>query len=48
VLVIRCEKGPKVAFVKDGAAQLFVVRGGNATAELVGVSVPDYVKQRIG
>jgi hypothetical protein len=46
VLVIRCEKGPKAAFVKDGAAQRFFVRGGNATVELVGAPVTDYVKQR--
>jgi hypothetical protein len=30
------------------AAQRFFVRGGNATAELVGMSAPDYVKQRFG
>jgi hypothetical protein len=46
VLSIRCEKGPKAVFVKDGNAQRFFVRGGNATAELAGVSVTDYVKQR--
>jgi hypothetical protein len=46
VLMIRCESGPKAAFVKDGAAQRFYVRGGNSTAELVGASVTDYVKQR--
>lgn len=48
VLAIRCEKGPKAAFVKDGAAQRFYVRGGNATTELSGSSVTDYVKQRFG
>ncbi len=48
VLAIRCEKGPKAAFVKDGVAQRFFVRGPNATAELVGASVTDYVKQRFG
>jgi predicted HTH transcriptional regulator len=48
VLSIRCEKGPKPAFVKDGGVQRFFVRGGNATAELHGVSITDYVKQRFG
>jgi hypothetical protein len=48
VLMVRCEKGPKAAFVKDGQAQRFFVRGGNATAELTGNSVTDYVKQRFG
>lgn len=46
VLAVRCEKGPKPAFVKDGTAQRFFVRGGNATTELSGLSVTDYVKQR--
>lgn len=46
VLVVRCEKGPKPAFVKDGQLQRFFVRGGNATAELSGASITDYVKQR--
>lgn len=46
VLAIRCERGPKAAFVKDGAQQRFFVRGGNATTELMGSSITDYVKQR--
>jgi hypothetical protein len=46
VLAIRCEKGPKAAFVKDGTWHRFFVRGGNATTELSGSSVTDYVKQR--
>ena len=48
VLAIRCEKGPKAAFLKDGNLQRFFVRGGNATTELSGGSVTDYVKQRFG
>jgi hypothetical protein len=44
VLIIRCEKGPKPAFVKDGSVHRFYVRGANATAELSGNSVTDYVK----
>ena len=48
VLVVRCEAGPKAAFVKDGPQQRFFVRGGNATAELTGASVIDYCKQRYG
>ena len=44
VLVIRGEKGPKPAFVKDGAVQRFYVRGANATVELSGNSVMDYGK----
>ena len=48
VLTVRCEKGPKPAFVKDGGTHRFFVRGGNATAELGGSAVTDYVKQRFG
>jgi hypothetical protein len=48
VLVVRCERGPKAAFVKDGNNQRFFVRGGNTTVELTGVSVTDYAKQRFG
>jgi len=46
VMVVRCEKGPKAAFVKDGGQQRFYVRGANATIELSGQGVTDYVKQR--
>lgn len=46
VLVVRSEKGPKPAFVKDGNQLRFFVRGGNATTELAGASVTEYVKQR--
>nr|WP_285236536.1 ATP-binding protein [Sphingobium sp. BHU LFT2] len=46
ILAIRCENGPKAAFVKDGNQQRFFVRGGNATTELMGTSITDYVKQR--
>ena len=46
VLSVRCEAGPKAAFVKDGNSQRFFVRGGAATTELMGSSVTDYVKQR--
>jgi predicted HTH transcriptional regulator len=44
LLIVKCEKGPKPAFVKDGPIQRFYVRGANATAELSGNSVTDYVK----
>lgn len=44
VFAIRCERGPKPAFVKDGAVQRFFVRSANATAELSGGSLTDYVK----
>lgn len=46
VLVVRCEAGPKPAFVKDSGQQRFFVRGGNATTELSGSPVLDYVKAR--
>lgn len=46
VLVVCCDKGPKACFVKDGGNQRFYVRGGNATAELSGSSIMDYVKAR--
>ena len=46
ILSIRCERGPKAAFVKDGSLERFFVRGGNATTELSGASIMDYVKQR--
>jgi hypothetical protein len=45
VLSVRCERGPKPAFVKEGTAQRFYVRGANATTELVGQAVVDYSKQ---
>jgi hypothetical protein len=46
ILVVKCETGPKPAFVKDGAIQRFFVRGGNATTELSGNGVTDYVAAR--
>lgn len=46
VLAIRCEGGPKPAFVKDGPIQRFYVRTANATSELSGQSVVDYVQHR--
>jgi hypothetical protein len=46
VLAIRCERGPKPAFVKDGSSHRFFVRGANATAELNGQSIVDYTAQR--
>lgn len=45
---LRCEPGPGEAFLKDGQNQRFFVRGGNATAELQGNSITQYVKQRFG
>ncbi len=46
VLSVRCERGPKPAFVKDGTSQRFYVRGANATTELMGQSIVDYTAQR--
>jgi hypothetical protein len=46
VLSVRCERGPKPAFVKDGSMQRFFVRGANATVELLGPSVIEYSSQR--
>ena len=46
VLSVRCERGPKPAFVKEGGAQRFFVRGANATTELIGQTVVDYTAQR--
>lgn len=46
VMVVQCEAGPKAAFVKDGVAHRFYVRGGNATAELSGNDVTDYERVR--
>ena len=40
--------GWEAAFVKDGQLQRFFVRGGNATAELQGQAVSDYIKHRFG
>lgn len=48
VLMVRCEPGPKAAFLKDGKEQRFFVRGGNATAELNGAGVTDYINHRFG
>lgn len=47
-LAVRCERGPRPAFVSDGQQQRFFVRGGNSTAELFGAAIMDYVKQRFG
>jgi hypothetical protein len=44
LLIIRCEKGPKEAFVKDGSVHRFYIRGGNAMVELSGSAMTDYVK----
>ncbi len=41
VLIVRCERGPKPAFVKDGSVQRFYVRAANSTSELSGSSVTD-------
>lgn len=46
VLMVRCDPGPKAAFLKDGKAPRFFVRGGNATAELTGPGVTDYIHHR--
>ena len=46
ILSIRCERGPKPAFVKDGGQHKFFVRGGNATVELTGNSITDYVGRK--
>jgi hypothetical protein len=46
ILSVRCEKGPKPAFIKDGNTQKFFVRAANATAELSGQAMIDYSKQR--
>jgi predicted HTH transcriptional regulator len=46
VLVVRCDKGPKACFVKEGGAHRFFVRGGNATAELSGSAMADYIKAK--
>ena len=46
VLTVRCERGPKPAFVTDGGAQRFYVRGANATVELSGQAIVDYTAQR--
>ncbi|AKM11028.1 GmrSD restriction endonuclease domain-containing protein [Croceicoccus naphthovorans] len=46
VLMVRCEPGPKAAFLKDGKEQRFFVRGGNATTELSGAGTTDYINHR--
>lgn len=48
VLSVRCEPGPKAAFLKDGNLQRFFVRGVNATVELTGNQITDYVSKRFG
>ena len=47
VLSVRCERGPRPAFVRDGASQRFFARGANATAELMGQAMVDYSAQRL-
>jgi hypothetical protein len=44
--MVRCEPGPKGAFLKDGKEQRFFVRGGNATTELSGAAITDYINYR--
>lgn len=46
VLMVRCEPGPKAAFLKDGKEQRFFVRGGNATTDLSGAVTTDYINHR--
>jgi predicted HTH transcriptional regulator len=46
LLTVRCDKGPKPAFIKDGPHHRFFVRGGNSTVELQGAGVTEYVAQR--
>jgi hypothetical protein len=46
ILSVRCERGPKAAFVKDGNVQKFFVRAANATAELAGTSMLEYTTAR--
>ena len=46
ILSVRCDRGPKPAFVKNGNAQRFFVRGANATTELAGQSSIDYIAHR--
>lgn len=46
VLSIRCDPGPRAAFLKDGQQQRFFVRGGASTVELKGNSLTDYERQR--
>jgi hypothetical protein len=46
VLVVNCEKGPKPAFLKDGNLDKFFVRGGNATTELSGNAIVEYIRRR--
>lgn len=46
VLVVNCEKGPKPAFLKDGNQDKFFVRGGNATTELSGNAIVEYIRRR--
>jgi predicted HTH transcriptional regulator len=46
ILSVRCERGPKPAFVKDGSSQKFFVRAANATAELSGTALIEYSTQR--
>ena len=45
--LFAARKGRKRPFVKDGNLQRFFVRGGNATTELTGASVTDYVKAAV-
>lgn len=46
VLIVRCEPGPKAAFLNDGKEQRLFVRGGNATTELSGAAITDYINHR--
>jgi hypothetical protein len=46
IMLIKCDRGPRAAFLKDGSILRFYVRAANSTAELQGDSITDYSKRR--
>jgi hypothetical protein len=48
VLVIRCRRGFKPAYLKEGTRELFYVRTLAATTELTASQTQDYIRQRFG
>lgn len=46
VMVVKCGKAPKPAFVKDGDIERFYIRTGPSTTELSASQTQDYIKQR--
>ena len=48
VLSLRCDRGHRAIFVKDGQNERFYVRSGPSTQDLQGAAQHDYIRARFG